>query len=214
MKSLDLNKIILSLSEVAKILHHEPQRALTELRNIAESIDRQIPYYDGHIIRVTNYSVMIGKQLSLSDKDMVTLEAAALLHDFGKIGVDEELLLIPGKLKKKQKAEIEQHVLRGYYILLGFEELEKSLEGVRNHHEQFDGTGYPRGATGINISLLGRIIAVADAFDAMTSERPYRKAKTKKEAIAEVQRCSATEFDPEIVRAFVQAVSTDPAELR
>jgi HD-GYP domain-containing protein (c-di-GMP phosphodiesterase class II) len=150
---------------------------------------------------------MIGRHMNLSEKDMVTLETAALLHDFGKIGVDEDLLLKPSKLTKKQKTEIENHVIRGYYILLGFEELEKSLEGVRNHHEHYNGTGYPRGATSTNISLFGRIIAVADAYDAMTSERPYRRAKTKKEAIAELQRCAGTEFDPEIVEAFVQVIT-------
>jgi len=207
MKPLDLNKIILSLSQGAKILHHKPAEALRELRNIAETVDNQIPYYDGHTIRVTEYSVMIDQQLGLSDRDMVTLEAAALLHDFGKIGVDEKTLLKLGKLNKKEKKEIENHVLRGYYILLGFAELAQSLEGVKDHHEHYNGSGYPRGATGANISLFGRIIAVADSYDAMTSQRPYRKAKTKKQAVAELKRCSGTEFDPEIVEAFVNVIA-------
>ncbi len=179
---------------------------MQELRNIAEKIDKQIPYYDGHIIRVTEYSVMIGRRLGLPEPDMVTLETAALLHDFGKIGVDEELLLLPCKLNGKQRIEIENHVMRGYYILLGFEELQKSLDGVKNHHERYNGTGYPKGAAGDRISLFGRIIAVADAYDAMTSKRPYRKAKTKEQAIAELKRCSGTEFDPEIVDVFLQAL--------
>lgn len=206
MGHLDIEKIILCLGQVAKILHHKPKEALIELRNIAHLIDRQIPYYDGHILRVTEYSVEIGKQLGLSEKDMVTLEAAALLHDLGKIGVDEELLLKPGKLSRNEKAEIENHALRGYYILLGFEELERSLEGVRNHHEHYNGSGYPGGVVGKNISLFGRIIAIADAYDAMTSDRPYRKAKTKKAAIKELKKFSGKQFDPEIVKAFIKVL--------
>ncbi|MGB3479998.1 MAG: HD domain-containing phosphohydrolase [bacterium] len=206
MGHLDIDEIIRYLGQVAKILHHKPNEALIELRNIAHVVDKQIPYYDGHILRVTEYSVKIGKQLGLSEKDMVTLEAAALLHDLGKIGVDEELLLKPGKLSKNEKAEIENHALRGYYILLGFEELERALEGVRNHHEHYNGSGYPGGVVGKNISLFGRIIGIADAYDAMTSDRPYRKAKTKKAAIKELKKFSGKQFDPEIVKAFIKVL--------
>jgi HD-GYP domain-containing protein (c-di-GMP phosphodiesterase class II) len=204
MADLHLDEIIKCLGKVAKILHNKPKEALQELRDISSLIDNQVPYRDGHNKRVSEYSLKIGKQLGLTDKEMVILETAALLHDFGKIGVDEEILLKPGPLTKSEKIEIEKHVLRGYYILSGFAELEEALEGVRSHHEHYNGSGYPERLLGDNIPLLGRILAVADAYDAMTSERPYRKAKTKEQAIEELKKFSGTQFDPEVVEVFIK----------
>lgn len=135
---------------------------------------------------------------------MVILEAAALLHDFGKIGIDEEILLKPSSLTVQEKQEIEKHVLRGYYMLDGFSELEEVIKGVKSHHERYNGLGYPEGLAEDSIPLIGRIIAVVDAYDAMTNDRPYRKARTKQEAIEELKKFSGKQFDPEIVEVFVK----------
>jgi HD-GYP domain-containing protein (c-di-GMP phosphodiesterase class II) len=201
--NLHLDEIIKCLGKIAQILHDKPHDALKELRDISTSIDSQIPYRDGHTLRVNEYSLQIGKKLGFSEKQMVNLEAAALLHDFGKIGIDESILLKPAALTKAERLEVELHVLRGYYILQGFAELADSLEGVKSHHEHYDGSGYPDGLSKQHIPLLGRIIAVADAFDAMTSERPYRKARSRDDAIRELKKYSDKQFDPEIISIFI-----------
>jgi HD-GYP domain-containing protein (c-di-GMP phosphodiesterase class II) len=209
MPKLNLDEIIKCLSQVAGILHDHPERALKELRVISKKVDDQIPYYDGHMLRVTEYSVLIGRKLGLSDNDLIKLEAAGLLHDFGKIGIDEELLLKTGKLTPEERAEIQHHVIKGYYILSGFEEFGEILTGIRHHHEYWDGSGYPGGLAGENISLIGRIIALADSYDAMTSERPYRKAKTKEYAIDELKRNAGKQFDPKLVEIFVEELNNN-----
>jgi HD-GYP domain-containing protein (c-di-GMP phosphodiesterase class II) len=205
---LHLDEIIDCLGKVAQILHDKPHVALKELREISSLIDSQIPYRDGHTKRVNKYSLKIGKRLGFSDTEMVNLEAAALLHDFGKIGIDESILLKPDALSKAERIEVELHVIRGYYILQGFAELADALAGVKSHHEHFDGSGYPDGLSKQNIPLLGRIISVADAYDAMTSERPYRKARSKEEAIIELKKYSGKQFDPEIVGLFINILSS------
>ena len=206
--NLHLDEIINCLGRIAQILHDKPHDALRELREISALIDSQIPYRDGHTQRVNKYSLEIGKRLGFSEKQMVNLEAAALLHDFGKIGIDESILLKPAALTKAERLEVELHVLRGYYILQGFAELADALEGVKSHHEHFDGSGYPDGLSKQSIPLLGRIIAVADAFDAMTSERPYRKARTKDDAIKELEKYTEKHFDPEIIRIFIDILDS------
>jgi HD-GYP domain-containing protein (c-di-GMP phosphodiesterase class II) len=209
MPKLNLDEIIKCLSQVAGILHDQPEKALKDLRIISKKVDDQIPYYDGHMQRVTEYSVHIGRKLGLSDDDLVTLEVAGLLHDFGKIGIDEGLLLKTGKLTSEERAEIQQHVIKGYYILSGFEEFGEILTGIRHHHEYWDGSGYPGGLASESISLIGRIIAIADSFDAMTSERPYRKAKTKECAVNELKSNIGKQFDPKLVEIFIEILSTN-----
>ncbi|MEO0127655.1 MAG: HD-GYP domain-containing protein [candidate division WOR-3 bacterium] len=198
------DEIIKCLGRIAKILHDKPEEALKELREIGSLIDSQVPYRDGHTQRVSEYSMKIGKELCLTDKEMVILEAAALLHDFGKIGIDEEILMKPSSLNDCEREEVERHVLRGFYMLDGFVELEEVIKGVKSHHEHYNGSGYPEGLSKDSIPLIGRIIAVADAYDAMTNDRPYRKAKAKQEAIEELKRFAGKQFDPEIVEVFVK----------
>lgn len=206
MTSLDLNGIIRCLEKVARILHDGPEDALKELRQISSYIDSQVPFWDGHTTRVNEYSLKIGKALGLLDEQKVILETAALLHDFGKIGIDESALLKRGKLTIAEQKEIEMHVLRGYYILSGFTEFEEALLGVKDHHEHYNGAGYPERLSKEEISLHGRIIAIADAYDAMTSDRPYRKARTKEKAIAELIKYSGTQFDPQLVDVAIQVL--------
>lgn len=200
---IDLDDIIKCLSTVAETLKEDPKSAVRDLRRVGAEIDSKVPYRDGHNIRVTDYCLAIADALGFTANSKLTLEVAALLHDFGKIGIDEDILLKPRKLTEQEKREISMHVMRGYYMLAGFNELIEALRGVRTHHEFYDGSGYPEGLMHEEIPLMGRIIAVADAFDAMTSERPYRAAKTQEEAIAELQRCSGSQFDPIVVEIFV-----------
>ncbi len=206
-QKINLDEIIRCLSIVAQTLHENPKQALKDLRNIGGEIDRKIPYRDGHSIRVTDYCLNIADDLGFSEKEKVVLEVAALLHDFGKIGIDENILLKPEALTSDERNEITMHVMRGYYMLAGFNELIEALEGIKTHHEYYDGSGYPEGLAKGDIPLIGRIIAVADAFDAMTSERPYRKALTKQAAIEELKRASGSQFDPAIVKIFLKLLA-------
>ncbi len=209
MEKYDLNNIIECLTRTAKIIRNQPDQAIKELRQISWWIDRQVPYRDGHMQRVCIYALKIGKQMYLTESELVILEAAALLHDFGKIGITEEILVKTEPLTDEERTEIQKHVLRGYYILQGFSKLTPILDGIRHHHEHYDGSGYPDRLAGKNISLYGRIIAIADAYDAMTSKRPYRTKKTKIEAVVELKQCAGKQFDPELVEIFIQVIDND-----
>jgi HD-GYP domain-containing protein (c-di-GMP phosphodiesterase class II) len=201
--------IICRLTEVARMFRDKPYDALKELHEISAIIDSQIPYREGHTERVSDYALQIGKKLGFSETKMVNLEAAALLHDFGKIGVEESIFLKPDSLSKAERMDVEMHVLRGYYILLDFAELVDALEGVKTHHEQYDGSGYPDGLSENEIPMAGRIIAVADVYAALTSERPYRKPLSKEEAIKELKKYSGKQFDPEIIEMFIQILDNN-----
>ena len=206
---INLDEIIRCLSTVAQTLRENPKKALKDLRDIGEEIDRNVPYRDGHSIRVTDYCLSIADDLGFSENEKVVLEVAALLHDFGKIGIDERILLKPGELNEHEKTEVSMHVMRGYYMLAGFSELIEALRGIKTHHEYYDGSGYPEGLVKGDIPLIGRIIAVADAYDAMTSERPYRKAMTKQAAIEELKRVSGSQLDPAIVKIIIKKLSKE-----
>ncbi len=209
MSELDIQKIITTLRRVAKILHKEPEKALKQLRKISKVIDDQIPYRDGHSQRVCDYALKCGKEIKLVEQEMVVLEAAALLHDFGKIGVEEDILCKPEDLIGTERSEVEKHVLRGYYILSGFAEFDAALEGIRTHHEHYNGMGYPYGLAKRSIPLIGRILAVVDAYDAMTSNRPYRKAVSKKDAIRTLKEKAGTQFDPDVVGIFIKIIAQE-----
>ena len=206
-EKIDIDEIIRCLGLIARTLHKNPKQALKDLREVGEEIDCKIPYRDGHSIRVTEYCLNIADNIGFSENEKVVLEVAAILHDFGKIGIDESILLKPGALTQEERDEITMHVMRGYYMLAGFSELIEALRGVKSHHEYYDGSGYPEGLIKGDIPLVARIIAVADAFDAMTSERPYRKAITKQAAIEELKRASNSQFDPAIVKIFLKILS-------
>ncbi|MEO0225684.1 MAG: HD domain-containing phosphohydrolase, partial [candidate division WOR-3 bacterium] len=163
---IDISEIILCLGKIAQVLKENPQEAIKQLREIGEKLDSQIPYRDGHTLRVVAYCLEIADMLGFTPEEKRLLEAAALLHDFGKIGVREDILMKPEELTEREKKEIETHVLRGYFILEGFREMAEILSGVRSHHEHYNGSGYPDGLKGGDIPLIARIITVADAYDA------------------------------------------------
>ncbi len=202
-EQIDISEVILCLGKIAEVLKDNPQEALKQLRSIGERLDAQIPYRDGHTLRVVSYCLEIADMLGFTPPEKALLEAAALLHDFGKIGVREDILMKPAELSEKEKKEIEAHVLRGYFILEGFRELTEILGGIRNHHEHYNGSGYPDGLTGGDIPLIARVITVADAYDAMTSDRPYRLKRNSEDAEEELLRLAGIQFDPAIVKIFL-----------
>lgn len=171
---------------------------------LSAAIDAKDHYTRGHTTRVTDYSLSIAKMLvwergdKLDPKFLENLHIASLLHDVGKIGVPETILNKVGPLTDEERAKINEHSLIGAMILEPIKELDDVILAVKHHHERFDGLGYPEGLSGDNIPFISSIIAVADSYDAMTSDRPYRGALTKVQAAEEIQRCSGTQFHPEV----------------
>ena len=176
------------------------------IRALAQALEMRDTYTRGHSERVRTYALRIAKGLEMSPTDLECLEQAALLHDIGKIGVRDSVLLKKGHLDTEERAAIERHPVIGDSILhpVGF--LREALEAVLHHHEHWDGTGYPDGLAGERIPLVARVIAVADAYDAMTSDRPYRAALSHPEASREIERGAGRQFDPTVVRAFLRAL--------
>lgn len=170
---------------------------------LAEALEKRDYYTGGHTNRVSSYCMAIAGQLGLSEKEMETLWLSSILHDVGKIGVLDHVLQKPGRLDEKEFEIMSRHSQYGSEILSHIKSLRDIVPGVRAHHEQFNGTGYPDGLASDEIPLIARIISVADAFDAMTSDRPYRKALSRKEAFAELERNKGKQFDPDVVSAFL-----------
>jgi putative two-component system response regulator len=171
---------------------------------LAYALEAKDVYTSGHSQRVTEISVAIAEEMGLPKKDIERIRLAGLVHDIGKIGVREAVLNKPGSLSEEELKHVRLHSETGERILIPIVDDEEILKAVRHHHERYDGWGYPDGLREDQIPPLARIIAVADTFDAMTSERSYRKALTKEEACAEVERCSGTQFDPEAAAAFLR----------
>jgi len=178
---------------------------------LATAIDARDTYTHGHTERVTRYSVAIADELEAIPEALAyknfkeTLHIAALLHDVGKIGIPDAILNKKSKLTKKEFEKIKEHPVIGATILTPIKELGDVVPEIKYHQERFDGKGYPEGLKGSEIPLIARIIAVCDAFDAMTSNRPYRQKKVTEDAIEEIKRNSGTQFDPIAVSAFLLA---------
>jgi len=171
---------------------------------LAQAIEASDEYTRGHSERVTKIAVEIAKRLGLSRDKIDILKFAGILHDIGKIGVIKEVLHKPGKLSDLEFALIKMHPKLGEEIIRPVAFLEKARPIIRHHHERFDGNGYPDGLHGDLIPFMARILAVADTYDAMTSHRPYRSALSADVALAEIKKCSGTQFDPDVVRAFLE----------
>jgi putative nucleotidyltransferase with HDIG domain len=172
------------------------------LMALTRSIDAKSPWTAGHSERVTKYAEAIGRSLNFNDDQMRVLSISAILHDIGKIAVPEQILDKQGKLSKEEYDVVKKHPRTGADILAHIPSYETILYGVLHHHEHWDGTGYPNGLAEKNIPLFARIICVADAYDALTDERPYRKAWTKEQALQFLEDQKEKMFDPEIVDVF------------
>ncbi len=172
------------------------------IRAFAGSIQMRDPWTGDHIKKVSEISYLIGKEMGFDQKKLDEIKIGGLLHDIGKIGIADSILIKNGTLTPEEFAEIKTHPHKGYEILKDIESVSQFIPYVLEHHEKFDGTGYPSHLKGEEIKIEGRILSIADALDAMTSDRIYRKKLTIKQAYEEIIRCSGTQFDPKIVDVF------------
>jgi polar amino acid transport system substrate-binding protein len=202
---MNLAELIRYLGSIAEDFEHDSSSALEDLRDISVLIDGRIPYYDGHLLRVRDYTGIIARAIGLSEHELVSAEVASLLHDVGKLAIDYRILLKDSVLNPIEHSIVLKHSVIGYYMLQGFSGFNDALLGIKHHHERFDGTGYPSGYAGQKIPLISRIITVADAYDAMTSERPYRYIMDRDRAQLELKKNSGSQFDPIIVDAFLRS---------
>lgn len=185
---------------------------LDAARSLAEAIDAKDSYTRGHCERVAQFAIATAREMGVPESRMESIYIASLLHDVGKIGVSESILRKPGGLTKEEFESVKKHPLLSVKILSPISFPWDILPAVRQHHERVDGEGYPDGLIGDEISLEARIIEVADAFEAMISDRPYRKALSKEEAIAELKRCAGKQFDPKIVNIFLKVLAKEEKE--
>jgi HD-GYP domain-containing protein (c-di-GMP phosphodiesterase class II) len=199
--------------EAINLRDHKNQQLLDQFfAVVAGTLDARDPYTAGHSKRVAEYSVLIAKQCKWSLKDIDLLNKSALLHDIGKIGVRDDVLLKEGKLTDEEFDQIKRHPVIGEEIVKGVqmtEELLPILPGIKHHHERMDGFGYPDQLKGDEIPVFGRLIAVADAFDAMTSDRPYRKGMPYEKAFSILHEGKGTQWDKEFVDAFLKKMKME-----
>jgi putative nucleotidyltransferase with HDIG domain len=174
------------------------------VRSVTDALEAKDEHVYGHARRVSGYSVAAGRRLRLDKAQLEQLALAALLHDIGKIGTPDTVLLKPTPLDEEERALLQAHSERGARMLARVPEMEDVASAVRHHHEHWDGTGHPAGLAGEQIPLASRIICVADAYDAMTSPRPFRDAFDHETAVARIREGAGTHFDPEVVRAFCE----------
>lgn len=207
----DLNLLERLADQVAIALEnamlYEEQRLLFKetAQTLVTAIEKRDPYTGGHTKRVRGYCMILAKYLGLDSDTREWLELAAILHDTGKIGVDDQVLRKPGKLTSEEYEKMKSHPIYGHDIIKYIKSLKPILFGIKHHHERFDGQGYPDGLSKLQIPLIARIIAVADTWDAMTSDRPYRKGLDQQVALDVIKENRGTQFDPEIVDLFLKA---------
>ena len=192
--------------EVRKATSEIVLRERETVIRLSKAAEYRDPETGAHILRMAHYSELIAKSLGLSPADQELLLEAAPMHDIGKVGIADGILLKPGRLTPEEMEIMKQHAVIGYEILKGSSSkvLQAGAEIAQAHHEKFDGTGYPNGLSGQNIPIFSRIVAVADVFDALTSERPYKKAWSLEQALEHIQSNAGSHFDPACVNAFVE----------
>jgi len=192
-------------------LYCDVQRTYLEtVLALVQAVEEKDRYTRGHSDRVTAFSVKIAGAMGLPAREIRMIEYAGILHDIGKIGIDLAIIQKKERLTPEELAVVRKHPLIGERIIRPIGFLAAALPGIAQHHERFDGCGYPLGICGDRIALEARILAVADAYDAMITDRPYRKPLPKDDAIAELLRCSGSQFDPVVVEHFVELLHNDP----
>jgi putative nucleotidyltransferase with HDIG domain len=199
----------IALSESYRRLEESSLEAIESLNATVEAKD---PYTAGHSLRVQRIALSIGQELGLGVKDLDALRFGALFHDIGKIAIPDILLTKPGRLSEDEYELMKRHSAEGARIVAKFGRLRDSVAIIRHHHERWDGRGYPEGLAGEDIPVAAAIAGLADAWDAMTIERPYQRALSPEEALEEVRACRGTQFVPAIVDAFFEAADKRPAD--
>jgi len=177
------------------------------LDTLAEVIDLRDPYVLGHSRQVMRYAVSIAQELKLDADQVEIIRKASLMHDLGKVGIRAELLSKPSSLTQEEFEQVKLHVTVGAGLLQKSKALESLISIVLHHHEHYDGKGYPDQLKAADIPLEARIVCLADSIDAMATSRPYRKAMSLDEIVAEVRRCSGSHFDPEVIMAFERIIA-------
>ena len=173
------------------------------LDRLSRAIESRDPHAEGHSERVTELAVAVARRLRWGDDEIETLELGGVLHDIGKVAISQEVLCKPASLTPEEREEVEVHPSVGAVLVERWQPALGAVPYVLYHHERWDGRGYPRGLACDEIPLGARLLAIADAFDAMTSRRAYREALPPHVACAELERCAGTQFDPELVEAFL-----------
>ncbi|NLU72030.1 HD-GYP domain-containing protein [Streptomyces sp. HNM0575] len=186
--------------------HRERGAHQSTIRALVQAVDLKDRYTRGHSERVGRASVLIARELGMDDDRTEALRFAGILHDIGKLGVPTRLLRKDGPLTEEERRVIELHPEYGHEMVRGIGFLGEARAAILHHHERLDGSGYPYGLTGLEIPEVARVVAVADAFDAMTSTRSYRRARPVGTAVAELERCAGTQFDPRVVQALARAL--------
>jgi len=178
---------------------------LGTVKALAAAIDGKDPYTRGHSERVSRFSVATAEGLGLNEEEIEKVRVSALLHDVGKIGIDDRILKKPSALDDQEFEIMKTHPQKGYKIMSQIPGIQEFLPGMYMHHEMVNGKGYPQGLKGDEIPLMGKIVAVADTFDAMTTDRPYQKAMKFDDALARIESFVGTRYDPAVVAAFSEA---------
>jgi len=181
---------------------------------LAEAIEKRDPYTGGHTKRVVNYCLVAAKYMNLTPEELEILKLSAILHDVGKIGVEDRILRKPGNLDDEEAKIMKMHPLLGAEIMRHIRQLKDLIPGMLHHHERPDGKGYPEGLKGRDIPIVARIISAADTYDAMTTNRPYRKGLSHKTAIDEIKKEAGAQFDKEVAEAFVKAFEAGEIEMK
>ncbi len=208
---IDLEGLSALASQVAiavennRLYHELHDTFLNTASALGDAIEAKDAYTAGHTRRVMEYSLIVARKMNLTPAELDALNLAAALHDIGKIGIEDCILRKPGRLDPEEMRIMKTHSLIGARIVENIPQLRAIVPGIRYHHERYDGNGYPDGLRGEAIPTMARIIAVCDTFDAMTSDRPYRKGLPVETAIQELRRYAGTQFDPEVVDLFVAA---------
>ena len=214
-KSIEQMNTIKTINEQLHDKNEELERAyLDTIGILRQTVEAKDPYTRGHSDRVSEYSVLIGKKLGLDENTLHILKIGGLFHDIGKIGIPDSILLKESKLSDEEYSQIKNHPMIGVHMLGDAAIFTDILPIVKHHHERYDGRGYPSQLVGEDIPYVARIAAVADTFDAMTSKRSYRDSLPIDVVRAEIERCSGTQFDPNIAKVFLDIMDNDFDSIR
>ena len=221
-KPFDMDDLLASIQRLAQSLSRERERSallerlrmnvITMVDSLAQALEARDPYTAGHSMRVAEYSLMIGEELGLSDLELEVLRHGATLHDIGKIAVKQEVLNKPGRLTDDEFEHIKIHPVVGKEILEPIDDFKEMLDLVYYHHERIDGRGYPEGLKGDAIPVLAQIVAVADTYDAMTSDRPYRDGMPPERALAIMKEVAGTQLNSDFVALLTRRIRAKIAE--